>query len=397
MEPADHLLPLIQELYAAPGTVEGWHSFLESLRIALHGSAASLLSEDLQSQQCSFTATTLANPEVTLLYDKQWGATDPWAHSPKSAHLSRRRVIVGEELIAHRDVQQTAYYQDFARHYDIVRAFIGVLETTSTALSVISISGSERRQPFCERDVALLEPLVPHIQRALQLHRRLVAIDAAAADLASVVDNLSRAVFLVDAKGRITFTNRAASRLTAMRDGLMVEHGELRAAGAAATTRLRSLLADAVSVSNGSGLGTGGMLTVGRPSGRRALAVLVCPVSRQPTLFPMSESAAAIVFVNDPEQITVPDEETLRALYGLTPAEAKLTRLLAEGHSLMEASARLDLRRETVRSRLKTIFEKTSTHRQAELVRLVLNGIPRTAPAKSAMAISANHRMSPVP
>jgi DNA-binding CsgD family transcriptional regulator len=42
----------------------------------------------------------------------------------------------------------------------------------------------------------------------------------------------------------------------------------------------------------------------------------------------------------------------------------------------MEAGERLGLRRETVRSRLKAIFEKTNTHRQGELVRLVLTGTP---------------------
>jgi len=49
-----------------------------------------------------------------------------------------------------------------------------------------------------------------------------------------------------------------------------------------------------------------------------------------------------------------------------------LTHLVAQGITLDEASARLGLRVETVRTRLKTIFEKTDTHRQADLVRLVL-------------------------
>jgi DNA-binding CsgD family transcriptional regulator len=51
-----------------------------------------------------------------------------------------------------------------------------------------------------------------------------------------------------------------------------------------------------------------------------------------------------------------------------------LTRVLAEGATLDSAAARLGLRIGTVRTRLKTIFDKTGTHRQADLVRLVLLG-----------------------
>ena len=72
------------------------------------------------------------------------------------------------------------------------------------------------------------------------------------------------------------------------------------------------------------------------------------------------------------------NDEMLRALYGLTAAEAVLTRLLVQGLPLAEAAAQLGVRVQTVRTRLKTIFEKTDTHRQAELVRLVLLGTPRS-------------------
>ena len=162
-----------------------------------------------------------------------------------------------------------------------------------------------------------------------------------------------------------------------MRDGLMVERGELRASQAADTTQLRSFIAAAIATSNGGGIRPGGILALGRPSGRRPLVVLVCPIRRQRQLFPDDPSATAVVFVTDPNRCDVPDEEQLGAQLGLTRAEAKLTRLLAQGFSLQEAGTRLGLRRETVRSRAKTIFEKTNTQRQQDLVRLVLTGTPR--------------------
>ena len=308
MDSGDRLLGLIERLYAAPGTVDGWNRFLDYLRAAIHGSTAHLISHD--------------------------------------------------------------------RHYDLVRIIGGVIEAGPAAASVLSLARSERQQAFSDAEVTLLSALVPHVQRALQLHRRLVESQRSVDDLAEVVERSSRAVLLLDAAGRITSMTAPASRLLACGDGLGVEHGELWSSNPADRTRLRAAVADAVNTSHGTGLGTGAVMTIGRRSGRQPLIVLVSPVTRQRPQFPGVESAAAIVFVKDPDQIAMPSHETLQTLFELTPAEAKLTRLLAQGCTLQDAGAQLGLRRETARSRLKTIFEKTGTHRQAELVLRVLNASP---------------------
>jgi DNA-binding CsgD family transcriptional regulator/PAS domain-containing protein len=377
MAAANRLLELIQQLYTAPGTIEGWPAFLETLRVTVHGSGANLICHSLQSQKGTMLATVGYDADGIRLYQQHWSARDPWAHSPKQSLVVEGSVSVGDELIEHAAFKRTAFYADFARHYDLVRMIGGVLEKGSVRSSVLSVSRNEQQQPFGEDELVLFEALVPHLQRALQFHRRLIGAGGAAEDFANVINNSSRAVLLFNSEGRVIFANRAASRLMAMRDGLSIERGELRAAQAADTTHLRALVADAVRTSNGEGLGAGGVLAIGRPSGRQRFLALVCPVSRHRTFFPGMETTAATVFVTDPEQSAVADEDTLRACFGLTAAEAKLTRLLAQGCALTEASAQLGLRRETTRSRVKTIFEKTNTHRQSELVRLVLNGTPR--------------------
>jgi DNA-binding CsgD family transcriptional regulator len=62
-------------------------------------------------------------------------------------------------------------------------------------------------------------------------------------------------------------------------------------------------------------------------------------------------------------------------LYGLAPREAELVVQLVRGATLREAAARLGIREVSARTYLKEIFSKTSTHRQAELVSLVLTGV----------------------
>ena len=78
------------------------------------------------------------------------------------------------------------------------------------------------------------------------------------------------------------------------------------------------------------------------------------------------------LFVNDPESVTSPDAEALQLTLGLTPREAQLLPSLVAGQSLSEMSERLSIKIDTARKRLKAIFPKTDTHRQAELVRLAI-------------------------
>lgn len=58
--------------------------------------------------------------------------------------------------------------------------------------------------------------------------------------------------------------------------------------------------------------------------------------------------------------------------YRLTGAEVQLLRELLHGRSLAETAARLSRARNTVRNQLQSIFVKTGTHRQGQLVAKIL-------------------------
>src|SRR5262245_7762725 len=68
--------------------------------------------------------------------------------------------------------------------------------------------------------------------------------------------------------------------------------------------------------------------------------------------------------------------DLLRSHFGLTPAEARLALHLVAGETLRCAAVNLSITYETARSQLKSIFNKTKTHRQAELVIVILTALP---------------------
>ena len=61
----------------------------------------------------------------------------------------------------------------------------------------------------------------------------------------------------------------------------------------------------------------------------------------------------------------------LQELFGLTPAEASLAARIPGSRGLQALSDDLGLSLSTVRTHLQRVFEKTGTHRQAELVQLL--------------------------
>jgi DNA-binding CsgD family transcriptional regulator len=70
----------------------------------------------------------------------------------------------------------------------------------------------------------------------------------------------------------------------------------------------------------------------------------------------------------------------LRALYGLTLGETRLTLLLLGGCSVEQAARLLRISVGTARGVLKKVFEKTGTDRQAALVKLLLSGFGQVRP-----------------
>ena len=67
-----------------------------------------------------------------------------------------------------------------------------------------------------------------------------------------------------------------------------------------------------------------------------------------------------------------PPAAILAKTFRLTPSEAKLACVIASGASPGIAARELKISRETARNQLKSVFAKTNTHRQSELVALLL-------------------------
>ena len=69
--------------------------------------------------------------------------------------------------------------------------------------------------------------------------------------------------------------------------------------------------------------------------------------------------------------LPAPSEARVRAMFGLTAAEARLAQLLASGDTLEEVAEKLCIKLTTARSQLAIIFSKAGIRRQTKLVAIL--------------------------
>jgi DNA-binding CsgD family transcriptional regulator len=82
---------------------------------------------------------------------------------------------------------------------------------------------------------------------------------------------------------------------------------------------------------------------------------------------------AVVVFISDPMSRFSPSARRLRKFFEFTPAEGRLAVLLVRGATLNEAAVIMCTTVHTARAHLKSIFRKTSTNRQSELIYILLS------------------------
>jgi DNA-binding CsgD family transcriptional regulator len=94
-------------------------------------------------------------------------------------------------------------------------------------------------------------------------------------------------------------------------------------------------------------------------------------IAAQTVARPAGQDATFLLILTDLNVRPGPSANTLRSAFGLTRREARVASALATGMRLQDVAAAHGVGMGTVRSQLKSIFMKTGTNRQSELVALL--------------------------
>jgi DNA-binding CsgD family transcriptional regulator len=209
------------------------------------------------------------------------------------------------------------------------------------------------------------------MQQALRTQEHLAQLGNGGGDITGVIDAIRHGIVIVGSGCGVVHLNSAAERILTSGDGLCIRSGRVEANRTSTNTELQVSIARAHGDPQ-SDCASGDSFACSRPSGKRPYAIHVLPL--KPAENP--SAARVLVMIIDPEQESDPPKVLLRRLFGLTSGEANVALLMLRGDGLKPIAADLALSMATVKTHLHHIFNKTDTHRQAELVRLLLGVIP---------------------
>jgi DNA-binding CsgD family transcriptional regulator/PAS domain-containing protein len=361
---------LLTTLYAAPTQPEMWNIFLKEFSQISSVNKAAIISHNFDANEHKMLAglgDSIKDGETVRLYEEYYCQVDEWtSRFPKGVNL---RVVQGEEIWPTDAILKSTFYNEFLKKVDVLRLACVAFCGPPGIFDGFSLYRGPHEDEFDRVELAQLDQVIPHLKTALYTRRKLLELESRVSDVETALDALTTALVLVDATGKILFANRNSRTLLAQRDGLLSEGGRLTAQNSTDCIALRAVVAGATSFATGKTAPHTRATLISRAR-KRSLQLVAVPC--RPETLTLPKKAAALVFITDPEQKTPATAETLRALFHLTRAEVKLAAVLLEGKSLSEAANLNQVGRETVRSQLKSIFQKTGTRRQSELIGLLV-------------------------
>ncbi|WP_299133138.1 helix-turn-helix transcriptional regulator [uncultured Amaricoccus sp.] len=256
---------------------------------------------------------------------------------------------------------QCLYVREWADPFGYADALAVFLTRDAASVGTLAFGRHRDDGPIGEAEVALARLFVPHLKRALVISRLLEARAVERATFAAALDVLSVAVLLVTGDLRLIHANRAGETLLRARDPLGLCAGRVTAANGV-DAALRAALAAPLG-----GIGRRGLGIPARRVDGEELVLHVLPLGDGGPL----PGATAAIFVAPATQPRPAPIAAIAALFDLTPAETRVLELIGAGRGNAEIAAALGVAASTVRTHLLRLFEKTGTHRQADLVGLL--------------------------
>lgn len=240
----------------------------------------------------------------------------------------------------------------------------------------LGIHRPEQEAAFTPAQTAPLARMSPHIRRALQIHRQLTNVQRQNARLYRMLDGLTTGVILLNRHAQICYANVQAEQILRQHGSLRVTVREgLQAVQPAQDEELRQLIQAAVTTGlretgNVSG---GGVIGLKQQSRSNPLMLTVTPLSGLAGYGELAnDGVAAAIFLSDPHARHSLSRKLLKGSYGLTERECDLCEAFVNHVLLENMATACGLSLSSLRSYMKTIYEKTRQHSQAELMRLLM-------------------------
>lgn len=368
----DKALSLVSMVYDAALDEHKWPPFLDEFARAVDGKSGIVHSVAHRAGKASFSASVEYNHIENKCYCNHCVKLDYLAPFFNRGALSN--IEIGEQVISLTEQAKTEIHNDSQSTSHVMRA---ILAHNDNYMLQFVAQREKRAHPFGEDERRLMNVVVPHVTRAVQVHQKISSVTIEKEWALGALDLLRMGVILTNSQGAPLSVNRAAEQMMTNKE-IRVCGGRLILNTTSETELFQKLIAGAACSAQRETTGeavTGGDMRITLPNKVEFLHCLVTPVS--PELSARLDisvgSGCVAVFLSKPGSLQL-SPKRLAVLYGLSPAESRLAAKLAALKSLGQAAIELGVAMGTVRTQLSAVFAKTGARGQSELLMLMATG-----------------------
>ena len=337
---------------------------------AFPGSFGGLWTMDFADNNLNFLSLQNMDPGFVRSFREHFAYINPWNHYWQT--VPNGTVALSEDVSPARRFATTEFYNDWLVPQRDVEAGAGLKlygegGEQVTAIMHFPLSLSDR---YGKAAVEILNRVRGNIERSIGLARLLRKGAQKRTASAALVERSGCAAFVVDERRRVHDANEMALALFSAGSVATARNDRCHLADRDADARFGAVLRQLAA--NVPVEGSPIMLRTGTGAWQVVTAALPVPSWTPPLLTILPPRRLILVLINDLTRSRhVPDLSGLAAAFGLTPAEIGFCRRLLQGDSIADAAEHTGVAVETARTRLKSIFHKTGTSRQAQLMLLL--------------------------
>lgn len=367
----DQFSELVGQIYEGPLEDVPWASAMRQIRQHLDANWVTLILRPASTTQQAILVR--ASPRGEDLYGAAYNHFQVFSLDP-FVGLPPDKVLAIDEMIDTVAWTNGEFYKQFIEPNHI-RYIIGAdIRIEGGGECRLRITRPPGARPFSTQDKDFCQRLLPHLKRSVKLRSRVEGIESERRLYAVAMDRMQIGTVVLNEQGMIIRSNGVAESILAEKDGIEILKGRLHAEYALEDRELQRLIKSGLAHNSRTMPAVTEAISLTRPSGQPKLGVLVRSIPCN-DLSESNDWPQVAVFIRDPRHQPHPSHELVRRLFGFTSAEVALALLLTNGLTLDEAAVELNIRKNTARAHLRSIFSKTGVTRQTMLVRLLLNSV----------------------
>lgn len=375
---SEALLATMSAIYELPGNAGAWPTVLERLSELCGSSVSSYMSADNEHDLPDINATWGSTDEDIKVYRTGWAVHD--IRLKYSENLIPGEVFREFEFIPDRGAfDQSEWVRFRLKTRGLYYCLAARVSQHRLWNDLIFLNRSQGLGPYSDAEKRSLQDVLPHLSRAAELHRIFTSLNERFGAVLAVLDKLLVGLVILDDKGRVVVANESARRTCDNTRNLKLTTDRMLHTTDEDNDRLlQRFIASTGATSIGAGKSAGGRMEIARRSGRLPLLLEVMPI-RDDGLPDGDNVRGSAVFIIDPDQSEVLSTEGLSRIFGLTLAEQQVAASVVNGFTIDRVAEERGTASGTVRGQIKSIFSKTGTNSQSDLVRLAAKATPPIA------------------